>query len=42
MERGRIVAVGAHDELVTGIPLFARLAALQVAGEGWSGSQESR
>ena len=29
MERGRIVAVGAHDALVRDNPLYARLAALQ-------------
>jgi len=34
MESGRIVAVGTHDELVSQSPLYARLAALQFAGEG--------
>jgi ATP-binding cassette subfamily B protein len=34
MERGRIVAVGTHDELLADSPLYARLAALQFAGEG--------
>jgi ATP-binding cassette subfamily B protein len=34
MESGRIVAVGTHDELVSRSPLYARLAALQFAGEG--------
>jgi hypothetical protein len=28
------VAVGTHDELVSRSPLYARLAALQFAGEG--------
>jgi ATP-binding cassette subfamily B protein len=42
MERGRIVAVGTHDELLVGSPLYARLAALQFAGEGWSGPRESQ
>jgi ATP-binding cassette subfamily B protein len=31
MERGRIVAIGTHDELVRNNPLYARLAALQFA-----------
>ncbi len=31
MERGRIVAIGTHDELVRDNPLYARLAALQFA-----------
>jgi ATP-binding cassette subfamily B protein len=35
MDRGRIVAVGTHDELVVANPLYARLAALQFgAGAG--------
>ncbi len=42
MERGRIVAVGTHDELLADSPLYARLAALQFAGEGWSGPGESQ
>jgi ATP-binding cassette subfamily B protein len=29
MERGRVVAIGTHDELVRDNPLYARLAALQ-------------
>ena len=29
MERGRIIAIGTHDELVRDNPLYARLAALQ-------------
>ena len=32
MEDGRIKAVGAHDELLSASPLYARLAALQFAG----------
>jgi ATP-binding cassette subfamily B protein len=31
MERGRLVAIGTHDELVRDNPLYARLAALQLA-----------
>jgi ATP-binding cassette, subfamily B, bacterial len=31
MERGRLVAIGTHDELVRDNPLYARLAALQFA-----------
>ena len=31
IEAGRVVAVGSHDELVNGNPLYARLAALQFA-----------
>jgi ATP-binding cassette subfamily B protein len=42
MERGRIVAVGTHDELLADSPLYARLAALQFAAEGWSGPRESQ
>jgi len=42
MERGRIVDVGTHDELLVHSPLYARLAALQFAGEGWSGPRESQ
>jgi ATP-binding cassette subfamily B protein len=42
MERGRIVDVGTHDELLAHSPLYARLAALQFAGEGWSGPRESQ
>ncbi len=34
MEAGRLVAVGTHDELLEASPLYARLAALQFAGEG--------
>ena len=34
MERGRIAAVGTHDALLVRSPLYARLAALQFAGEG--------
>ena len=37
MDRGRIVAAGTHDELVTLNPLYARLARLQF---GTSGAQE--
>jgi ATP-binding cassette subfamily B protein len=36
MEQGRLVAVGTHDELLGTSPLYARLAALQFAGEGGS------
>jgi len=42
LERGRIVDVGTHDELLVQSPLYARLAALQFAGEGWSGPRESQ
>jgi ATP-binding cassette subfamily B protein len=42
LERGRIVAVGTHDELLADSPLYARLAALQFAAEGWSGPSESQ
>jgi len=34
MERGRLVAIGTHDALLAESPLYARLAALQFAGEG--------
>jgi ATP-binding cassette subfamily B protein len=34
MEGGRLVAVGTHDALLEQSPLYARLAALQFAGEG--------
>jgi ATP-binding cassette subfamily B protein len=42
MERGRIAAVGTHDELLVRSPLYARLAALQFAGESWSAPRESQ
>jgi ATP-binding cassette subfamily B protein len=42
MERGRIVAAGTHDELLADSPLYARLAALQFAAEGWSAPRESQ
>jgi ATP-binding cassette subfamily B protein len=29
MDQGRLVGAGSHDELLTGNPLYARLAALQ-------------
>jgi ATP-binding cassette subfamily B protein len=31
MERGRIIAIGTHEELLQNNPLYARLAALQFA-----------
>jgi hypothetical protein len=34
MEQGRLVAVGTHEMLLAESPLYARLAALQFAGEG--------
>jgi ATP-binding cassette subfamily B protein len=34
LDAGRLVAVGTHDELLAASPLYARLAALQFAGEG--------
>jgi ATP-binding cassette subfamily B protein len=42
MEGGRLVAVGTHDELLSASPLYARLAALQFAGEGWSRPLETQ
>ncbi len=36
MDGGRLVAVGTHDALLGDSPLYARLAALQFAGEGAS------
>ena len=40
MDRGAIVAVGTHDELVAGNPLYARLASLQFgAGPGPTSSR---
>ncbi len=33
MDRGRIVAIGSHDELVAGNPLYARLAELQFGAD---------
>ncbi len=42
LEGGRLVAVGTHDELLAASPLYARLAALQFAGEGWSRPPESQ
>ncbi len=38
MERGRIVAVGTHDELLDSSPLYARLAALQFGAARESGA----
>ena len=34
MERGRIIAIGTHEELLKDNPLYARLAALQFADVG--------
>ena len=42
MEGGGIVALGTHDELLVKSALYARLAALQFAGEGWSERHESQ
>ncbi len=39
MDRGRIVAVGTHDELVNKNPLYARLAALQFAASPGSAAE---
>ena len=39
MDRGRIVAVGTHDELVHKNPLYARLAALQFAASPGSAAE---
>jgi len=39
MDRGRIVAVGTHDELVSKNPLYARLAALQFAASPGSAAE---
>jgi ATP-binding cassette subfamily B protein len=39
LERGRIVAAGTHDELLVQSPLYARLAALQFAGERMAGER---
>lgn len=41
MERGRIVAVGTHDELVRNDPLYARLAALQFAASSTLASEQA-
>ncbi len=42
MEDGRIKAAGTHDELLAASPLYARLAALQFAGEGWRRPLETK